>query len=305
MNEAEPSHRAQGSKPDGGFVGRLKAWIHRLKRESPGEASLRETLEELIEEQPASAPIETEERALIANILRLRNVTARDVMVPRSDIVAIEVEVPFADSIKEIMASAHSRIPVYRETLDDVLGMVHIKDVMAAMADRREVPLKRLLRKVLFVSPAMHAIDLLIEMRSARTHMALVVDEYGGVDGLITIEDLVEQIVGEIEDEHDEAETPKLVQRPDGSLLADARATIEEFEATAGSVLSDEEREEADTLGGLIFALTGRIPGRGEIVRHSSGIEFEVVEADARRVKRLRVLRLPPKPVSGNEASSA
>jgi CBS domain containing-hemolysin-like protein len=190
--------------------------------------------------------------------------------------------------------SAHSRLPVYRETLDDVLGMIHIKDVFANIASGRAQPIRELLRKVLFVSPAMHAMDLLLEMRAGRIHMALVVDEFGGIDGLVTIEDLVEQIVGEIEDEHDEAEGPRLIDRPDGNLLADARATVEELEARVGPVLSAEERADVDTIGGLVVSLIGRVPARGEIVRHPSGLEFEVVEADARRVKRVRVRGAKP-----------
>jgi CBS domain containing-hemolysin-like protein len=148
---------------------------------------------------------------------------------------------------------------------------------------------------VLFVAPSMPVLDLLLEMRLSRVHMALVVDEFGGIDGLITIEDLVEEIVGEIEDEHDVAEGPKLVARPDGSLVADARTPIEEFEERAGQMLTDEERaEDIDTLGGLVFYILGRVPGRGELIVHDSGVSFEVMEADPRRVKRLRVRNLPP-----------
>jgi CBS domain containing-hemolysin-like protein len=164
------------------------------------------------------------------------------------------------------------------------------------VAAGRPFDLRAILRRVLFVAPSMRVLDLLLEMRRTRLHMALVVDEFGGVDGLVTIEDLVEEIVGEIEDEHDVDEGPKLVPSSDGTLLADARATIEEFEQRVGAVLSAEERSGIDTLGGLVFALAGRVPNRGELVSHPSGLEFEVLDADPRRVKRVRVRNIPPKP---------
>lgn len=272
---------------------RLKAWLGRSRKEREVEASFREAIEELIEERETAEPIADDERALIGNVLKLRTLTARDVMVPRSDIDAIEIDTSVPDLVKHMTASGHSRVPVYRGTLDDVLGMVHIKDVLTAVAEGRQVTLRRLLRKVMFVSPAMRTMDMMIEMRAAKTHMALVVDEFGGVDGLVTIEDLIEQIVGEIDDEHDETEAPKLERRPDGSLAADARASIEEFEKEIGPILSEEERQNTDTLAGLVTWLAGHLPVRGEVIRHPSGLEFEVVEADARRVKRLRVLNAP------------
>ncbi len=277
---------------------RLKAWLGRSRKEREVEASFREAIEELIEERETAEPIADDERALIGNVLKLRTLTARDVMVPRSDIDALEIDTSVPDLVKHMTASGHSRVPVYRGTLDDVLGMVHIKDVLTAVAEGRQVTLRRLLRKVMFVSPAMRTMDMMIEMRAAKTHMALVVDEFGGVDGLVTIEDLIEQIVGEIDDEHDETEAPKLERRPDGSLAADARASIEEFEKETGTILSDEERQNTDTLAGLVTWLAGHLPVRGEVIRHPSGLEFEVVEADARRVKRLRVLNAPVANVS-------
>ena len=283
-----------GPERKGGVLGRLSSWLGRSKKEREAAESFRETIEELIEEREAEeTPITSDERALIANVLKLRTLTAYDVMVPRSDIDAAEIDTSIQDMVKHMTASGHSRVPIYRGTLDDVLGMVHIKDVLTAVAEGRTVTLRRLLRKVLFVAPAMRTMDMLIEMRAAKTHMALVVDEFGGVDGLVTIEDLIEQIVGEIDDEHDETETPKIERRADGSLVADARASIGEFEKEIGPILSPEERETADTLAGLVTSLAGRLPARGEIIRHPSGLEFEVTEADVRRVKRLRVLNIP------------
>ncbi len=277
-----------------------------------GDSQLREAFEEIIEEleestsdEEASLPIGDDERVMLANILNLRHLTAYDVMVPRADIVSVELGTG-ADELIETMSSAgHSRLPVYRETLDEVVGMVHIKDVIDHSRSNKPFDLADLIRRVQVVAPAMRVLDLLLQMRLERVHMALVVDEYGGIDGLVTIEDLVEEIVGEIEDEHDVLEGPKLRMRPDGTMLADARATIEEFEKQVGAVLTEDEQEEdIDTLGGLIFNTVGRIPGRGELIEHKpSGIVFEILEADPRRIKRLRLRNLPGRP--GSESGVA
>ncbi len=275
----------------------LKSWFTRLLR-TRGDASLAEAIEELIEEgevEEPEEPISAEERGLQLNILKLRGRTADDVMVPRADIIAAPAGMSLDALVDLLVEEGHSRLPVYRETLDDVAGMVHMKDVLVHLA-RRDQPFEitRMLREVLFVAPSARLLDLLLEMRLKRVHMALVVDEFGGIDGLLTIEDVVEEIVGEIEDEHDVEEQPKVVQRPDGTVLADARATIEEFEERVGQVLSEAEREEdIDTLGGLVFSLAGRIPKRGEVINHPSGLAFEIVDADSRRIKRLKVKNLP------------
>jgi magnesium and cobalt transporter len=205
------------------------------------------------------------------------------------------------DVLRFMVKEGHSRMPVYRQTLDDVVGIIHIKDLAVLITDQigpngqsGNAPpppkIAEMVRQVLFVSPAVRALDLLLEMRLKRTHMGLVVDEYGGVDGLVTIEDVVEQIVGEIEDEHDtEDTTPQMTARDDGSVIADARVALGEFETRYGHVFSEEEREEADTLGGLVVRLAGRVPVRGELIKHPSGLEFEVMDSDPRRVRRLRV----------------
>jgi len=273
------------------------AWWSRfvgLFRARPQETTLRDTLEELIEDSPqAEEPVAPAERVLFANILRLRSLAARDVMVPRADIVSVEVGVSQSELMQLMIREAHSRLPVYRETLDDVLGMVHMKDLLAANAAGGAFQLRKLLRPVLFVAPSMRVMDLLLQMRVARIHLALVVDEYGGIDGLVTIEDVVEEIVGEIDDEHDVAGPPKLRDQPDGSILADARTPIDEFEERLGATLTEEERKDADTVGGLVVWLAGRVPARGEVVRHGSGLEFEVLDADPRRVKHVRVRNVP------------
>ena len=291
----QPRHG--GASNDPSFLETLLNWLRGLRGSKNEEASLRDALEELIEEyDEAEAPADSDERVLIKNVLNLHDLTVEDVMVPRADIVAIEAGTPLDELVKLMSKEAHSRLPVYRETLDDVIGMVHIKDVLACWNAKEAFELKNILRPLLFAAPSMRVLDLLLEMRSTRNHMVLIVDEYGGIDGLATIEDLVEEIVGEIEDEHDEEQGPALDPRPDGSLAADARVSIEEFEKQVGPVLLPEEREDIDTLGGLVFSLAGRVPGRGELIAHPSGLEFEVVEADPRRIKRLRVRNLPPAP---------
>lgn len=275
-----------------------KGLLSRLRdrlRSRDAEAMLRDTIEEIIEERAAPfAPIGAQERTLIANVLKLRELTAYDVMVPRADIVAVTAEMSFAQLIRIVNREAHSRLPVYRESLDDVIGMVHVKDLLPYWGREKDFKLENVLRKVLFVAPSMRVLDLLLEMRKTRLHMALVVDEYGGVDGLVTIEDLVEEIVGEIEDEHDVDEGPRLVAQPDGSFIVDARLPIGDFEERVGPILTQEERDaDIDTLGGLVVAQAGYLPARGEIITHGSGHEFEVLDADPRRLKRLRVR--PPK----------
>ena len=193
----------------------------------------------------------------------------------------------------------HSRYPVYRGQLDDMVGMVHIKDVFAFVGRAEAFKLEAILRKPMLVAPQIPVLDLLLQMRQARMHLALVVDEYGGIDGLVTIEDLVEEIVGDISDEHDEVPGSMVVERNDGSLDMDARLTVEEFEARMGPLLSEGERDgDIDTVGGLVFMLAGRVPARGEVIGHPSGIEFRVLDADARRIRRLRVRKAPPLLVS-------
>ena len=267
------------------------------------EHSVRDSIAELVEEAasaqhaPGELPeLDRQERALIANVLRMRGTTAEDVMVPRADIIAIAVDTGFEQALDLIRREGHSRFPVYHEQLDDVLGMVHIKDVYAYVGRPEDFNLRAILRRPLMVAPQIPVLDLLLQMRQARMHLALVVDEYGGIDGLLTIEDLVETITGDISDEHDEVPAPMVIERPDGALDIDAQMPVEEFEARYGAILTDDEREaDIDTMGGLVFTLAGRVPARGEVISHDSGVEFRVLEADPRRIRRIR-LRRPPLP---------
>jgi CBS domain containing-hemolysin-like protein len=305
MSQASNSRTANGGErpgqasPWGGFW----HWLRGLFRVRNGDSALRDTIEEIIEEieesegeEEAATPIGSHEKDLLSNIVKLRHLSAYDVMVPRADIVSTSIDTGIEEMSTLMSEAGHSRIPVYREDLDEVLGIAHIKDVLKYAKGGNDFDLSKILRTVLIVAPSMRVLDLLLEMRLSRVHMALVVDEFGGIDGLVTIEDLVEEIVGEIEDEHDVAEGPKLLERPDGTIVADGRATTEELEEMVGPLLSREEREEdIETLGGLVSFLAERVPMRGELIVHpASGISFEVMEADPRRVKRLRLRNLPP-----------
>lgn len=240
----------------------------------------------------------TEERHMLMNVLNFGELRVDDVMVPRADIVAIDVKSSLEDILTECRKSSHSRMPVFRDTLDEPIGMVHIKDLLAWIGQELHTDtfsLEKICREVLFVPRSMPALDLLLKMQSSRRHLALVIDEYGGTDGLVSIEDLIEPIVGEIEDEHDVKEGPALKRRPDGNINADARAHIEELEELLGLKLRDNtEEDEIETLGGLVFSLVGRVPQRGELIAHPVGIEFEVKDADPRRIKSL-VVHLPLK----------
>jgi magnesium and cobalt transporter len=296
---AEPAPDGPGSEGNGDRPLRaLRNWLRHWRRSRSGE-SMRDSLEEIIEEREEVAePIDPQERMLIGNILKLHELSTSDVMVPRVDILALDVETPFPEVVRQFVEQGHSRMPVYRETLDDVIGFVHIKDVLARLVEGQPSQptgqLIKLMRKVLVVAPSMRVLDLLLQMRVSHIHMAMVVDEFGGIDGLVTIEDLIEEIVGEIEDEHDIAEGPMLIERADGSIIADARTPIETFEERfAIRLLPHESEEDVDTLGGLVFTLAGRVPSRGEVIVHPSGAEFEVLDADPRRVKRLRIRGVP------------
>ncbi|MGE0224964.1 MAG: hemolysin family protein [Acetobacteraceae bacterium] len=289
------------------LLDRLKALLGRRR----SEQTLRESLADLMQEAakapqvPGELPeLDRHERALIANVLRLRETTADDVMVPRADIVAMRVDVTLQEAIQLIREDGHSRLPVYREQLDDVVGMVHIKDVFGYAGRPEAFSVEKILRKPLMVAPQMPVLDLLLQMRQQRIHMALVVDEYGGIDGLVTIEDLVETITGDIADEHDELEAPMVTERPDGTLDLNARLSVEDFEQRIGQILTEDEREaDIDTVGGLVFTLAGRVPAKGEVISHPSGIEFRILDADPRRIRRLRARR--PEPVPAEEAKDA
>jgi magnesium and cobalt transporter len=275
-----------------GAWNRVRTWLGRRGPEHNVRESIAELVEQSAQEMPTNGALpelDRQERVLLANVLRLRGRTADDVMLPRADIVAIPVDLTLEQVLSHIRIEGHSRLPVYREQLDDIVGMVHIKDVFGYVGRPDQFKLEAILRRPLMVAPQIPVLDLLLQMRQARVHLALVVDEYGGIDGLLTIEDLVEEIVGDISDEHDEVALPMITERPDGALDLDGRLSIEAFETRMGPVLTEDERAaDIDTVGGLVFTLAGRVPSRGEVLSHPSGLEFRILEADARRIRRIR-----------------
>jgi len=285
------------------LLNRIGSILGTRARRRGQDHGVRESIAELVQEAAdagdetdGSVPeLDRQERALIANVLRLRGKTADDLMVPRADIIAMPADLTWDQAVELIRREGHSRMPVYREQLDDIAGMVHIKDVFAWTGPPDAFRMETILRRPLMVAPQIPVLDLLLQMRVARIHLALVVDEYGGIDGLLTIEDLVETIVGDIADEHDEADAPMVTERADGTLDLDARMKIGDFESRIGAILTEEERDaDIDTVGGLIFTIAGRVPARGEVISHSSGAEFRVLDSDARRIRRLRA-KLPVK----------
>jgi CBS domain containing-hemolysin-like protein len=235
-----------------------------------------------------------------------QTLTVADVMIPRADITAVEVSSSLEALIAAFVESEHSRLPVYRETLDDPVGVAHLKDVFLLIAEPKSrtgadgAVLRRLKRETLYVPPSMRAADLLVRMQASRIHMAMVIDEFGGVDGLVTLEDVLEAVVGEIDDEHDEAQIIQITARPGGLYEVDARTPLEDLEAALGQTLltDDVDDEDIDTAAGLVTALAGRVPQRGEIIAHPAGFDFEVTDADPRRIKHLRV-RPAAAPIDG------
>ncbi len=332
--QAGPSRQSAPSRP--GFLQRLKSWLS-----GNHENDLRASLDGVIDEHTApdySGPIGPEARSMMVNLLRFGDLRVDDVMVPRADIIAVEEGSSVRELLRLFTDANHSRLPVFRETLDDPVGMVHIKDLLRWLGERsRDVKRKGkapaaaktakvngglsvptgdldlavratgIIRQLLFVPASMPAADLLVKMQSTRIHIAIVVDEYGGTDGLLSIEDLVEEIVGDIADEHDEDETALIKPGENGSFLADARADIDDVEAQLGiDLLPAEDEEDVDTLGGLMFAMLGRVPVRGELVRHPGGVEFEIIDADPRRVRKIKIhTRKPPARPRRSEATPA
>jgi len=257
------------------------------------EPTLRAEIEEAIDEAEESGPIAGDlsptERQMLRNLLHFGEQTAGEIAVTRGDIMAVPSDISFDDLVRAFADAGHSRLPVYGESLDEVIGMVHIKDVFMARVDpSRDRSLNALMREPLFIPESMGVIELLARMRSQRIHLAIVVDEFGGTEGLVTIEDVVEEIVGEIEDEHDEAQLGMLTMLDEGLWEADARLELEELAEAVDARLSSDQ-DEVDTLGGLVFLLAGHIPQKGECVTHPSGWKLEAVDSDPRKIIRVRL----------------
>jgi CBS domain containing-hemolysin-like protein len=258
------------------------------------EPTLREEIEEAIDEAEESRPVAGDlspaERQMLRNLLHFGEQTAGDICVTRGDIIAVPSSIGFDDLIRAFADAGHSRLPVYGESLDQVVGMIHIKDVFVANVDpERDRSIAALMREPLFIPESMGVLELLARMRSQRVHLAIVVDEFGGTEGLVTIEDVVEEIVGEIEDEHDIEEGPGMLTMVDEGLWeADARLELDELAQAVDPRLSSEE-DEVDTVGGLVFLLAGHIPAKGECVKHPSGWTIEALDSDPRRIIRVRL----------------
>ena len=233
------------------------------------------------------------ENELLKNLAGLRGITASDVMIPRIDIVSVAMSDNFDDIVKELIKTNHSRVPVRNESLDDIVGILHIKDVLANLFLKEKPNIKSILKKPFFVSPSISLLDLLYEMRVKRRHLALVVDEYGGIDGLVTIEDLVEELVGEIEDEHESSSEIRLDKMEDGSIIVEARIIIDLFEDLIKAIREEDLNDEIETLGGFIISIAGRVPVKGEVIRYSPyGLKFEILEADPRKIILVKIVGL-------------
>ena len=305
-----------------------ESWLERLMQRfnlRPRE-SVRDELEEVLAEATEEAELTPQERTLLTNALAFHKVRVADVMVPRSDIMAVPAAATIGEILAQFRLAGHSRLPIYGASLDEPVGMIHIRDLLDFIAAHSEtepagpetapkvaslasvdlsmtVERTQLTRPVLFVPGSMHAIDLLARMQASRTHMALVIDEYGGTDGLVTIEDLLETVVGEIEDEHDVARD-LIVRDERGDFVVDARASLEEVSAALGADLSAaEDVDDVHTIGGLVVTRAGRVPRRGEVISGPDGYEFEVLDADPRRLKRIRI-RMAVSASVGNEHES-
>ncbi|WP_170937260.1 MULTISPECIES: hemolysin family protein [Rhodomicrobium] len=305
-----------GERQDNGL-----SWFDRLAANLgfSNNVDTRTVIEEALADDDG-ASFTAAERAMLQKTLRFRELRVEDVMVPRAEIVAVDADAPLSELLAVFADGGHSRVPVYRDTLDEPLGMVHVKDLMnwiiaqaSAAApgnnfDLGAADLSKTIaeadikRDLIFAPPSMSALDLLVRMQAKHVHLALIIDEHGGTDGLVSIEDLLEEVVGNIEDEHDADHVP-LIAQEGGELIADARAEIEEVEQKMGVLLTSENDDEVDTLGGLIFTMLGRVPVRGEVVQHPSGLEFEVLDADRRRVKKFKVRPTPGSPGNGADGS--
>ncbi|MBQ3035159.1 MAG: HlyC/CorC family transporter [Alphaproteobacteria bacterium] len=263
----------------------------------PEEEKVLETIEEIMEERVERGDkvlVDPDEISLLKNLFRLRDIRAGEIRIPTIDITGINVEAS-SDELKRMMAEEKfTRLPVYEQTLDNIIGVIHVKDILCAMMENEEVSVKKLMTgSILFVPPSVRALDLLREMQAKKAQMAIIIDEYGGTDGLITLEDLLEEIVGEIEDEHDALDEAPVLHRIGNSVIqADARILLKDLEKMIGPFMTQKEKEEfVDSVGGLVFHLAGRLPRVGEKIEHSSGIVFQVLDVDARHIKKVKITK--------------
>lgn len=284
--------------PEPSLIEQVSGWLKAtFGQRTP--TSIKDALEEAIDgvleaHDDHSRSLGTQETTLLRNVLTFGDLTVHEIMTPRSDITAVPVDISLEGLKQHMLTERHTRIPVFRDTLDQVEGFLHMKDLFPMVAGDEPYAITRVMRPMLFVPPSMKIVDLLLKMRRQKSHMAIVVDEYGGTDGLITLEDLFEEIVGDIQDEHDEEEGKReLVRLSDHAIEADARVRIDRLQRELGLDLygDGEGEEQYDTLGGLIFFELGRVPARGEVIAHPSGVQFEILESDPRRIRRVRIIQ--------------
>ena len=272
------------------FISKIKSFFFSSNKEN-----IKDVLEDIIEDNGNTVEsIDDGTKKIFKNIIQLNDKCIEDVMIPRADIDSVSSNIKINQLITFINKTKHSRIPVYEENLDKVIGMVHIRDLFEKINKstkvKRDIKISRsIIRKILFSSPSMRILDLLLKMRSEQIHMSIVVDEFGGTNGLVTIEDLVEEIVGEIKDEHDFEEIDIIKKISKKTYEVSARLTVDEFEKKLGIFFESVDKEDVDTVGGLVFNLMGKIPSRGEVISHKSGLEFTILDADTRKIKRLLV----------------
>jgi magnesium and cobalt transporter len=277
--------------PESPFMSWLRGMIKGYKTDN----SLRTALDDYIQATPAegTADITHHERLMLSNVLKMRDMRVVDVMIPRADIVAVSIDISREEFFTLLGERQFSRYPVFRQTLDDVVGTIHIKDIMSYMAQDKPFVIRDLIREVPVVAPSLPIADLIIEMRENKKHMVMVVDEYGGIDGIVTIGDVIETIFGELADEHEQPEDALIERQPDGTIIIDARMMLSDFEVRFNAEFTPEEKEQNDTIAGLVTMLSGHVPARGEIIRHgTTRMKFEVIDADPRRVYRVRVKNL-------------
>ncbi|MBQ8251121.1 MAG: HlyC/CorC family transporter [Alphaproteobacteria bacterium] len=261
------------------------------------EEKVLETIEEIMDERVERGDkvlVDPDEIGLLKNLFRLRDVRAGEIRIPTIDITGISVDASYEELKRLMIEEKFTRLPVFEHTLDNIIGVIHVKDILCAMMEEEEISVKKLMTgSILFVPPSVRALDLLREMQAKKAQMAIIIDEYGGTDGLITLEDLLEEIVGEIEDEHDALDEAPVLHRIGNSVIqADARILLKDLEKMIGPFMTKEEREEfVDSVGGLVFHLAGRLPRVGEKVEHSSGIVFQVLDVDARHIKKVKITK--------------
>jgi CBS domain containing-hemolysin-like protein len=287
-DESSIPSSAQKSSPFRRFLQTLTYPVRRLLGKSSVDDQLRETLEELIEDRSSiKAPIDGDERLLLGNVLSLRNSTAQDLMIPRADIIAVHDNMSAQDILGLAGKTGFMRFPIFKDSLDNVIGVVHVKDLLNLPQSEKPLQIKPLIKDVCFISPAMRTLDLLLYMRETGTKMAIVVDEYGGIDGLVTLSDLMEEIVGDIQDAQEAA--PPQIHHHNDTIIADGRLDVDEATDYLGiNIVPQEHSDDVDTIGGLVTSLAGHVPARGELIKHPFGFDIEVLEADPRRVKKVK-----------------